>query len=389
MFDAEVKRQEHHELEAAFEQFNVVSGELIDAYRRLEQQVGLLNAQLDQANQELRQQLVANAELAERLSMLLEALPAGVVELCADDQVITENPTAIQMLGQSCIGLDWSCVLAKLEETTLDQTFWTRHTKDGIDRQLTIQYKQLPATGRRIVLLHDVTRLNQLSVELARQQKLAAMGGMAAALAHQLRTPLSTAMLYAANLRQVGLTEGERGRFIDKVLARLGALESLIQNMLGFVRGHVLQLEPLDIESVIEELKAVILPQCTARSLTLGATVSLSSPAQVLGDRKALLGALTNLVENAVHFSAPGGVISIDVQSDRECLLIAVEDNGPGIDPAHFDRLFEPFFTTRSGGTGLGLAIVKKVTEELGGEIQCISRFGYGARFELRLPLLR
>lgn len=388
MSNPETKVQDPHMLEVAFEHFNVVSVELTKAYRRLEQQVGLLNAQLDQANHELRQQLAANAELAERLGMLLEALPAGVIELSIDDVVLTENPMAMQMLGQSVVGLQWSCVLATLIASGPDQVFWLSRTHDGLNRHLTIQYKGLPATGRRIVLLQDVTRLNQLTVELARQQNLAAMGSMAASLAHQLRTPLSTAMLYAANLRQAALMEDDRKRFIDKILARLQALEGLIQNMLGFVRGHVLQLEPLDIGSIIEELHAVIVPQSQARSVQLRRVCSVFPTTKVMGDRKALVGALTNLVENALYFSPAGGTVCIDVSHAESGLVITVDDEGPGIHPEHRERLFEPFFTTRSGGTGLGLAIVKKVAEELGGGVRCSNRPATGARFELTLPIL-
>lgn len=369
------------QLEAAFEQFNAVSDKLIGAYRQLELQVNVLNAQLDEANNALRQQVRANATLAERLGMLLEALPAGVIELSDDGRVISENPTAIQMLGRHVLGLDWQQVLPLFEETELGQSF-----RVGNDLHLTLQYKDLPASGGRIALLHDVTRLNQLSSELAQQEKLAAMGSMAASLAHQLRTPLSTAMLYASNLKKTDLKEEDRSRFIDKILTRLKALEGLIQNMLGFVRGQVSEREPLDVAQLVEDLTAVILPQCQAKGVDFVCTPVGPSAITVLGDRKALLGALTNLLENAVFFSGAGGVVSLSAVTEGERLCLVVEDSGPGIAPAAQERLFEPFFTTRSGGTGLGLAIVKKVAEELGGHVGCANRPEGGARFEFCLP---
>jgi two-component system sensor histidine kinase FlrB len=92
-------------LEAAFEQFNTVSSQLIDAYRQLEVQVNVLNAQLDEANNQLRKQRDENAELAERLGMLLEALPAGVVQLSADGAVVAENPAARLLLQGAHGGL--------------------------------------------------------------------------------------------------------------------------------------------------------------------------------------------------------------------------------------------------------------------------------------------
>jgi two-component system sensor histidine kinase FlrB len=376
------KLQDQQQLEAAFEQFNAVSDQLIDAYRQLESQVNVLNAQLDEANNALRQQVSANAALAERLGMLLEALPAGVLELSSDGRVVSENPTAIQMLGRHTLGQDWGEVLPLLQPTEIDESF---RAESGL--HLTLQYKDLPALGGRIVLLHDVTRMNLLSGELARQEKLAAMGSMAASLAHQLRTPLSTAMLYAANLKKADLKEDDRNRFIDKILTRLKALESLIQNMLGFVRGHVSQREPLDIALILEDLCAVFMPQCQARAIDFVCASVPASAITVVGDRKALVGALTNLLENAVFFSPAGTRIELSVSRRGSLLCLAVDDSGPGVRDEEMARLFEPFYTTRSGGTGLGLAIVKKVAEELDGQVSCANRPEGGARFEFCLPL--
>jgi two-component system sensor histidine kinase FlrB len=376
------KMPDQQQLEAAFQQFNAVSDKLIGAYRQLESQVTVLNAQLDEANNALRQQVSANATLAERLGMLLEALPAGVIELSGQGVVISENPTAIQMLGRHVEGMAWAEVLPLLQPTERGRFF---RAASGL--QLTLQYKDLPASGGCIALLHDVTRMNELSSELARQEKLASMGSMAASLAHQLRTPLSTAMLYAANLKKPELKEEDRSRFIDKILTRLKALEGLIQNMLGFVRGHVSTREPLDLALVLEDLVAVFVPQCQAKGIDFVCTMVDPTVITVMGDRKALVGAVTNLLENAVFFSPVGSQIGLEVEMRGNSVCLAVSDAGPGLGSDDLQRVFEPFYTTRSGGTGLGLAIVKKVAEELGGEVSCANRQVGGARFEFCLPV--
>jgi two-component system sensor histidine kinase FlrB len=376
------KLPDQQQLEAAFEQFNAVSDKLIGAYRQLESQAAVLNQQLDEANNALRQQVSANAALAERLGLLLEALPAGVLELSDEDQVISENPAAIQMLGRHVQNQHWQDILPLLTPTEIDQSY---RLESG--RYLTLQYKPLPASGGRIALLQDVTRLNQLSGELARQEKLAAMGSMAASLAHQLRTPLSTAMLYASNLKNADLKEEDRQKFIDKILTRLKALEGLIQNMLGFVRGQVSECEPLDLAGVLDDLGAVFLPQCHARGIDFVCRADPESAITVKGDRKALIGAMTNLLENAMYFSHNGSCIELSVSLRGQSVCLAVSDSGPGIAEAELGRLFEPFYTTRSGGTGLGLAIVKKVADELGGEVACANRPEGGARFEFCLPV--
>ncbi|WP_245622664.1 MULTISPECIES: sensor histidine kinase [Gulbenkiania] len=374
------------QLEAAFAQFNAVSGQLIDAYSQLEAQVHVLNAQLEAANSQLRSKMEENAALAERLSRLLSALPAGVVEMDAVGCVRHENPAAARMLGRSTLGLCWQQVETLLEATELTDTYLVPGDEDGPARRVSLQYQDLPEQGGRIVLMHDVTRLHQLSGELANQQRLAAMGSMAASLAHQLRTPLATAMLYTANLRNPGLAEAERSRFIDKSLARLKALEGLIQNMLSFVRGHVSELEGLDAAGLAEEVRAIMAPLCQARDVALDCQVGVDSAITVSGDRKALSGALLNLLENALFFTPSGGQVGLGVRQTGGQVMFEVTDTGPGLSAEVKARMFEPFFTTRSGGTGLGLAIVKKVAEELAGTVSCENRPEGGARFVLSLP---
>lgn len=371
-------------LEAAFEQFNTVSSQLIDAYRQLEVQVNVLNAQLDEANNQLRKQRDENAELAERLGMLLEALPAGVVQLSADGVVVAENPAARQLLHGAHDGQTWNGVMDGWVHSELDGTYTLPRQEDAY--RLALQYQDLPASGGRIVLLHDVSRLHHLTVELAHQQKLAAMGGMAASLAHQLRTPLATAMLYTANLKQEGLRPEDRAKFVDKSLARMKALEGLIQNMLGFVRGQTSAVELLEVDALVEDVSAILMPQCHERGMIWDCQKLLPSAITVMGDRKALQGALVNLLENAMHFSPEGGRIGLQVSLQDEQVCFRVEDNGVGLNGADPARLFEPFFTTRPGGTGLGLSIVKKVAEELAGTVVGGDRPEGGAYFELSLP---
>jgi len=375
---------DHQQLTAAFAQFNTVSGQLIEAYQLLELQAAQLNQQLEEANQRLRVQGAENAALAERLGQLLAALPGGVVELDAGGVVRRENPAASTLFGRELVGLRWSAVLADCEPGSLEQSY--RLLVDGRPGAwVMLQYQDLPELGGRIVLVHDVTRQFELTAELAHQQKLAAMGGMAASLAHQLRTPLSAAMLYTANLREGALTPEARERFADKSLERLRALEGLIHNMLDFVRGQVTRREWLDVALLTEEtLQALPPPQ---HGVVLNGVSELDERLQIFGDRKALGGALTNLLDNALQHSPAGGLVELRLRRQGNEVVWQVRDQGPGLAEEVSDQVFEPFFTRRPGGTGLGLAIVKKVAEELGGRVGCGNRAEGGAVFELALPL--
>lgn len=226
-----------------------------------------------------------------------------------------------------------------------------------------------------------------LRESMQRGERLAAMGQMAARLAHQLRTPLATALLYAAQLGEPALPAAERARFAGKTVDRLHHLERLIEDMLLFVRGASAGCEPVAVGELLREAFQTMEPQALARGLLFELSDE-SSGCTLRLDRQALVGALLSLLENAVQASAEGGRIRLAATVADAELVFCVSDTGVGIAAEAQARLFEPFFTTRSGGTGLGLAIVRAVTEAHGGSIAARSAPGEGSEFLLRLPLV-
>lgn len=220
---------------------------------------------------------------------------------------------------------------------------------------------------------------------LQRRRRLAAMGEMAARLAHQLRTPLATALLYAAQLGEPALPAAERSRFAGKTVGRLRHLERLIDDMLQFVRGVNAGSEPVAAADLLREAFQTMEPQAVARGLLMELCDG-SAGCVLRADRRALVGALLSLLENAVQACARGGRIRLAATAANAELAFCVSDTGAGIGPEVQARLFEPFFTTRSGGNGLGLAIVRAVAEAHGGGIAVRSAPGEGSEFVLRLP---
>lgn len=374
-------------LEKAFEQFNAVSDQLIRAYQVLEQQAAELNDKLTAANAELTRTSAQHAALAERLGLLLRALPAGVVELDASGSVVSANPAALLMLPGLETGGDWVAYASgQLVATEVQDTY---AVQGGEGRLLLLQQQALPDQAASLLLLHDVSRLHQLHAELAAQQRLASMGQMAASLAHQLRTPLATAMLYAANLRREGLPAVDQARFADKVLDRLRALEGLVQNMLDFVRGSGGAREGCcAVTELMRELESIALPQCETRGVKLACHVDGDPSILSSGERKTVLGGLVSLVENAIAFSPSGGTVRVTAHLQDGEWTWVFEDQGGGVPADLRERVFDPFFSARPGGTGLGLAIVKRLADELGGAVTVGECDGGGARFVLRLPVV-
>jgi len=219
-----------------------------------------------------------------------------------------------------------------------------------------------------------------------RNERLAAMGEMVAGLAHQLRTPLAAALLYTANLVQQEMGPADRERIGNRAMERLRHLEKLIRDMLLFARGETLGREPFGICELVAELAQTVEPLSRAKGIAFSADCDCGDT-RVVGDRKAVAGALTNLLENAVQALDAGGTIHFDASLDGPLARFAVSDNGRGIEPALQSRLFEPFFTTRHDGTGLGLAIARGVARAHGGDIRIDSEPGRGTTFTLTLAM--
>ncbi|QNM98908.1 PAS domain-containing sensor histidine kinase [Chitinimonas koreensis] len=372
------------ELEQAFSLFNEASRQLVEAYQELESKVGSLTHELAVANGALRQQFEEKAALSQRLGTLLAALPGGVVELDLQGRVSAMNPAALVIFGHALDGQDWDAAVGPRLRATSVATEWDFALEPEIERRLSIVSSTLD-DGGRILLIHDVSESWRLRRQLELHKRLAAMGEMAAGLAHQLRTPLATALLYTANLAKPGLGEAERLKFGEKSLARLRYLETLIKNMLQFVRGQQAALEVVDLNLVVEEAMQTVQPHDASASRRW--TLALAAePAWVEVNRKELTGAVINLLDNAVQATQAGDAIAVALERAEPGWRLVVSDTGCGMSDAVRDRLFEPFFTTRKEGTGLGLAIVRNLLTAYGGEIDVRSAPGEGATFTILLP---
>jgi two-component system sensor histidine kinase FlrB len=377
-------------LAEAFRIFNQASEALSTAYTSLQLQVAQLTEELAAANGALRQQYQEKAALTERLSLLLDALPAGVAVLNAAGLIVQANPAAYALLGENVRELDWTVV--QREKLTATDTPGEFLVVDGSGRRVALTVTALDSAGGRIVLLRDVTEAHRLKTQAERNERLAAMGEMAAQLAHQLRTPLAAALLYAGNLEIPSLPELSRIVIAEKTVARLKHLERLIQDMLLFARGEVLGRERINVRELIHEVGQVIEP-LARKCGTEFVGVAVQDDLGFSGNRKALAGALTNLLENAVQATVHvgdtdgNGRVEFAAEAESARLRFIIRDNGRGMDEITVARLFEPFFTTRSDGTGLGLAIARGVARAHGGGIEVNSTPGIGTEFVMTVAL--
>jgi len=315
---------------------------------------------------------------------LLTALPAGVVVLDGNGMVQECNPAAVDLLGEPLIGEIWVDIIERSFAPRADDGQEVS-LKDG--RLVSISASSLGNEPGMILLLKDVTDNRRMQEKLDRSKRLSAMGEMAASLAHQIRTPLSSALLYSSHLSQRDVKDNDRQRFAGKVLSRLRDLEKMVNDMLLFVRGEQMVCEEILIDDLLDDIEQVLEPQLSANHSEFN--IIHKTPGIILyGNRQALLGSLLNLANNAMEVGGTGTKLILETSFVANGMMeIKLTDNGPGLSEEEQERVFEPFFTKRASGTGLGLAVVQAVAHAHQGHAWVTSEEGKGATFGLSLPV--
>ncbi|MDF2642949.1 MAG: sensor histidine kinase [Pseudomonas sp.] len=374
--------QSRNGLEQAFSLFNQMSTQLTDSYGLLEARVAELKGELAQAGVDRLQELAEKERLANRLQNLMDLLPGGVIVIDGMGVVREANPAAIDLLGQPLIGMLWRHVISRCFAPREDDGHEVS-LKDG--RRLSIATRSLGAEPGQLVLLNDLTETRRLQEQLARHERLSSLGRMVASLAHQIRTPLSAAMIYASHLTEQSLPVETQQRFAGRLKERLHELEHQVRDMLVFARGELPLTDRITPGALFQAL------QQSAHTHLQDVAVRWqcdSVPGELLCNRDTLVGALLNLIENAVQASAGRTRLKIHAYSRGNTLRLCISDNGSGMDKAALARIGEPFFTTKTTGTGLGLAVVNAVTRAHQGGVHYRSRVGRGTCATVTLPLI-
>ena len=369
------------QLEDAFALFNTVSDKLAKSYSELETRVAHLTDEQAKAHDERLEQLLEKDRLTKRLEGLLDTLPAGIIVLDADGLINQTNPIAEEMLGGQHHGMSWQT----LAITVLSHDSDELRLADG--RWVSITARPLDAEPGSIILITDITERYTLQNMLSHQQRLTSLGEMVASLAHQIRTPLSSALLYLSNITHPNANSEDRTRFTGKMRERLHHLERLVSNMLVFARGGTNTTENFSVKNFVIQLQQMLEPLLTKSNASLTID-NHANDAELNGNSDALLGVLQNLACNAIEACNDTPRLAITISVDAlKMVEFQIRDNGSGIPANIRERILEPFFTTRNSGTGLGLAVVNETVHSFNGVIDVESEEGVGSCFRIRLPL--
>jgi signal transduction histidine kinase len=250
------------------------------------------------------------------------------------------------------------------------------------------------------MLVREVVRLRrQLEAkdrELARRERLAALGEMAAGVAHEIRNPLAAIALYASVLERDLDGQTSALKVLSRIREGVCRVEHIVSDTLAFSRGSEPRIERVSLEHVVRRavLQCSHAPEaahsCGGDGPVRGAVVEIDSSVRgtpLECDAGQIEQALANVIANAMEASGSGGHVRVWCPpTDRHHVELRVDDDGPGVREEHAGRVFDPFFTTKEQGTGLGLTIVHRIVESHGGRAWLANRVEGGASFHLVLP---
>ncbi len=348
-----------------------------------------------------RGQRVAEA-LAEELAV---ALPDGLVVFDAKGRITRLNKAALALLGmephakgQAYQGRKPADVLpaalaelaAKLLRGPLleDTEVVLRHGEE--QRFLSVRGGHVNEGGEgrlgSLMFLRDLTEVRRLEAEVRRREKLAAVGNLAAGVAHELRNPLSSIKGYATYFGG-RFPEGSADREAAQIMVKeVERLNRAIGDLIGLSRPTDIRPRMTGMRRLVEDTLRLIGQDAAGR----GVTVRLDAPDElpdVAIDPDRMRQVILNLCLNGLEAMPEGGELSLSLQPEGDALRLEIRDTGMGIAPEALPHIFDPYFTTKGQGTGLGLATVHKIVEAHGGSISVTSEPGQGAVFRLLLPL--
>lgn len=285
---------------------------------------------------------------------------------------------------------------ARIQTTRTDEMGMLYRVFENMARQLQVRQSRLQekVTLQEEELKETDVRLKQTQEAAARSQHLASLGRLAAGVAHEIRTPLTSLKMFLESLEIETDMESEVQADMKVAMSQIKRMEATINRFLSFVRPQDPLLADVDVRELVEDTLLVVKPRANQQETILRTEIPPGLPT-VRGDRKQLSEALLNLVVNGLEAMNSRGQLSIEVtavedpegRSGPSWLQISVHDTGPGIAEENLPRLFDPFFTTKATGTGLGLSIVAGTVQRHGGRVEVRRQSGQGTVFSLFLPV--
>lgn len=328
---------------------------------------------------------------------VLDTLPAAVVVIDQFGCINYFNNKAAVYLGPLKMGEQWGKAIERCfrEPTSNDEIFTTR----GYILSLTTE--PMPDKKGQMIVFHDISKASELKKTRERYARLVELGELSARMAHQIRTPLASSMLFLSNIKDSMDSSSRPYKNLIRGIQSLRNIENMIKDMLLFSSDKSGHGETLDIADLVYALKndTEVLRQQYSCEIAFECT---DTALEIKGNLYAIKSAISNIIENSAqacmakkkHYEEKGEKYSANInvsifpcaRIDNYSISMKIIDNGTGIPDENINNILKPFYTTRQNGTGLGLAVVKSVIDAHNGELQINSSLDSGTEIIVRLP---
>jgi len=372
-------------LSEAFQNFSTVSKSLETSYGLLQDRVAYLTTELEKRNQQLKEALDEAEQNKDYLNAVLYNLEEAIVVVDPAGKVSLMNRSAEALL-RTPLAAAMGKPFAALNIRVTGEDSETLLEAGGKRYQVIISRSDVVDSAGclrgRVILMKDITRLRELELRHERNQRLIAMGEMAAKLVHEIRNPLCSIELFSSMLEKE-LTTTAHKDLAHGISAGIGSLNNILSNMLFFARPNKSALKPIRLDTVIAEAIRLLEPMMASRKVTVATSLVEN---ELCGDAELLKQVLMNIMINAVQAMPQGGRIEVAMAQEPDSLSVRITDTGSGIARENLEKIFDPFFTTKDTGTGLGLVIASTIMQATGGYITATSEPGQGSTFSLHFP---
>jgi len=385
-------------LREAFLAFTSASERLERSYALLREQTEELKRELGEKNARLLVSLEEKERLQKFLDGILQNLPVGILVTDLEGRVRLANEKARHMLefgDRAPEGVSYRSFPLLRDLPLASGVLRESRNGAGVYRCSVSPLNGATEQGPGwVILLEDVSEVTRWKRLAERQKRLTSMGGMAARIAHEIRNPLGSMELNVTLLMEELRDSGQALELARRLATGVRNLSHVLSNLLQFAKGSDPVREPIDPVALLAEAEEFAGPLLKEKRIRVRREVR-QAPAFFYGDRVLLRQALLNLIVNAVEAMKFGGFLRLGCRQTSEgdeagtlrpWIHLTVQDNGRGIPEEELDRIFDPFYTTRSEGMGLGLAIVNNIVEAHGGFVDVESRPGRGTTFVLSIP---
>ena len=361
-----------------------------------------VSSKIERIGQRMRNVEEVFSALKENLDQILGNLQDGILLFTGDGRAVLVSEAARRFLrveGGSILGQHAREIFAR--STVLGRTL-----REAFDAGVNlVQEEVLTETGRRIqasldfihddktrqglgalITLHDLESAEEIESELELSRRMAAIGRLTSGVGHEVKNPINAIVVHLELLKsKLGNTNTPAGRHLEVIDAEIHRLDRVVQMLVDFTRPVELQLREQDLRSVINDVLALAAEELSTHNITL---VSQMPPNPLIAncDADLLKQAALNVIQNGAQAMPEGGTLEVTLAEDRKFAVLRISDQGSGIPDEIKDKIFDLYFTTKSGGSGIGLAMTYRIVQLHHGSIEVQSKLDRGTEFLLRIP---